>query len=128
MVTEEVGTRSPPFEHLTGQLVQLGGGNAGAARGRRHLEHLGHHPAGLAHLCDLVGPSPHVPRLPVNFPWSPACPAAERVGYRSALRSRAASTAFTALSVTSSGRPLASTMANSPRCAYQSTNGAVSDS
>ena len=81
--------------------------------GRGDLQHLGHDPAGLAHLGYLVRPAPHRPRLRQTGPCPRPCLAGGPL--------RRPPPAPLTLSTS----PTASTAASKPRSRYQSMRGAV---
>ena len=54
VVVEEIGGRAPPFEHLAGHPVDVGGRDPGADGRPGGLVDLGHHPSGPAHLGQLA--------------------------------------------------------------------------
>ncbi len=62
VVAEEVRLGAPPFEHLSADLIELGGRDARPDRGPDAVVHLGHDAARLAHDCDLVRSLAHAHR------------------------------------------------------------------
>ena len=109
VVAEEVRGGAPALQDVTGDLVELQGGDTRPGGGAGRLVHLRHDLAGPAHLGQLGLVAPH--RAPRSFScW------------------RSVSMAPTTRRVTASGEPVPLISARRRRSLYQVSSGAVSSS